>query len=122
MSIDVPVLSHAYDLARTLTERARQFPRDLRQGLGRDIETCCRGIVADIVRCQFTPASPAKVDLLRRCTVELEVLRLHLRMACDLKALPFNVHEHLLRLAFDVGSQLGAWLKAISPNSPRGGR
>lgn len=52
--------------------------------------------------------------MLKTANVSLEVLRFQLRLAADLKALPHAGHEHILRLAHGVGTQVGGWLRSLS--------
>jgi hypothetical protein len=111
--IELPVIRAAYELALELARRVEKFPRHQRTTLGGELARQARDILNALVRARYsTPA--ARPALLAEANAELEVLRFGLRLACDLKALPFAGHGHLIRLADAVGSQVGGWRKAAA--------
>ena len=50
--------------------------------------------------------------VLSEADLELEKLRLYLRLAQDMRYLSFKHYEHAARLVTEVGKLLGGWLKA----------
>ena len=76
-----------YQLSRDLSQRIVQFSRAHRYSLGRDLECCARGLQADLIRIQYTPRGPLKLQNLQRVNVEIEILRYLIRLAHDMQQL-----------------------------------
>ncbi|HKI36504.1 MAG TPA: four helix bundle protein [Gemmataceae bacterium] len=119
MSIELPVIRACYQLALELARRVEKFPRHQRMALGADLTALARGVIDRLVRAKY--ARPGeRAPLLRDANANLEVLRFQLRLAADLKALPYGGHEYLLRLAHDVGTQVRGWLRSLPGRGPGG--
>ncbi|MBM3982140.1 MAG: four helix bundle protein [Planctomycetes bacterium] len=112
MSEELAVVRAAYALNLELARRVEKFPRHQRAGLGADLTRHARATLDGLIRAKF--AAPAdRAALLAEVNVGLEVLRFQLRLAVDLRAYPEAAHGHVLRLADDVGRQVGGWLRAL---------
>ena len=119
MAQELQVISDFYDLTHYLVGRISKFPRQHRYSLGTDMERRLQAILALLIRAKYAGAGGDKPGLLTAVNVELEVLRFQLRLAKDLAVLPQQGHGHALKLAAQVGVQVGSWLKAVR-QSPRG--
>src|SRR5262249_23117521 len=106
------VISGFYDLIKYLTGRIEKFPRHHRYSLGLAMEHRLQTILALLIRAKYTGKPEAKVGLLTDANVELEVLRIQMRLGLDLKALPSQSHGHAVRLPEQVGVQVGGWLRS----------
>jgi hypothetical protein len=116
MSAELPVIADCYALTLDLTRRVEKFPRHHRATLGAELADRCRAVLAGLIRARYA-APTDRPSLLAAANVELELLRFGLRLAADVRALPFSGHGHLVRLAERVGVQVGGWLKASRPVS-----
>lgn len=120
MSQELRVIGDFYDLTHYLVGRIGKFPRHHRHSLGSDMEHRLQAILALLIRAKYASPGDDKASLLRSANVELEVLRFQLRLAKDLAALPQNSHGHAVKLAGQVGTQVGGWLKSlVKAASPR---
>ena|SRR5579862_6805298 len=112
MAAELPVIRACYGLTLELSRRVEKFPRQHRVTLGSELTACGRTILGRLIRAKYAP-SGAKAELLADANVNVELLRFNLRLAADLKALPYCGQGHLLQLAQDVGLQIGGWLKSV---------
>ena len=113
MQDELPIIRACYQLSLELARRVEKFPRHQRATLGADLTALTRAILDGLLRARYA-RSNEKPELLRTANIDLEVLRFQLRLAADLKALPHAGHEHILRLAHDVGTQAGGWLRTLT--------
>lgn len=113
------VLRIAYHLTLELARRVERFPRSHRVGVGADLTRHARDLLADLVRARYARPADCRHHL-RHVNLGLDLLRYSLRLAADLRALPLTAHGHLIRLADDVGRQVGGWLRSLP--SDGGGR
>lgn len=91
-----------------------RFPKDQRFRLAARIEECLFTFYNHLLRAaRLRQRRPALLE----ADLELEKLRVYLRLAQDLRCLKFNQYEHAARLVNEVGKLLGGWLKTI-PASP----
>jgi hypothetical protein len=118
MAGELRVIDDFYDLALYLSGRIAKFPRQYRYSLGSDMESRLQTILAALVRARYCGKSEEKAGLLGSVNVELEVLRFQLRLAKDLSALPLHSHGHALKMAAEVGTQVGGWLKSLRRPGP----
>jgi hypothetical protein len=118
MAGELRVIDDFYDLAFYLTGRIAKFPRQHRYSLGGDMESRLQTILAALVRARYSGKSEEKAALLGSVNVELEVLRFQLRLAKDLAALLLHSHGHALKMAAQVGTQVGGWLKSLRRPGP----
>lgn len=55
------------------------------------------------------------LEALEVADVELEKLRLYLRLSQDLKLISFDQYEHAARQVSEIGKLLGAWMQKAKP-------
>jgi hypothetical protein len=114
MAQELKVIEDFYELTSYLVGRIARFPRQHRYSLGTDMERRLQAVLALLIQAKYAAGGEDKSALLRTANVELEVLRFQLRLARDLAALAQSSHGHAIKLAAQVGSQIGGWLKAVS--------
>ncbi len=112
MPLELAVIRGAYALNLELARRVEKFPRHQRAGLGADLTCHARDVLEHLLRANFATADE-KTALLNEANVALELLRFLLRLAADLHTYPITAHGHVLRLADDVGRQVGGWLRSL---------
>jgi len=106
MAAELQVISKTYDLILWTLNHTSRFPRSHRYSLGSRIEQRLFGLMDDLVEAKYTRD---KAEVLRRASLALEQLRIHLRMAIDLRLMPIHSHRHGIVLIDDIGRQLGGW-------------
>jgi len=105
---DSPLFVKTYDLLKYLIPVTQKFPRSQRFVLAKRIQDAA----LDFHECllEARKVGPlARRDVLCRADVELEKLRLHLRLSMELQYLKFPQYEHASRYVVEIGRMLGAW-------------
>ena len=97
-----------YDLAKWLLERTNRFPKNYRVTLGDRIDN---QVLAMASLVQRAAVRTTKVELLQTLNEDLNVLRLLVRLALDLKCLGTRQYEYAARQIDEIGRQVGGWLK-----------
>ena len=110
MAQELKVIADFYDLMLWLIQHTENFPRHHRYSLGTSIENRMQTILALLLKAKY---GKEKLAELTAANVELEILRFQVRLAKDVKALPFKSHEHGSKLLLGIGSQIGGWIKSI---------
>jgi len=62
-----------------------------------------------------------RITALREASLELDQLKIFLRLAKDSGALTLKHYGHLEGLLQDVGKQLGGWIKSLQTKGPAQG-
>jgi hypothetical protein len=103
-----PIFVRTYDMLLWLIPRTLAFPRSQRMVLARTVQEAALRFQERIIEAGlgYEPA-----NRLRQADVELEKLRLHLRLCHDLKLLSMGQYEHVSRLVAEIGRLLGGWQK-----------
>ncbi len=100
-----------HDLNVWLVPRTLKFRREYRFSLASRIQTCAFDLQRALVSAAKSPTAHARADALHQADIELAELRLHLRLATDLKLLDAPGYAHVARLTEEVGWLLGGWQK-----------
>ncbi len=93
---------------RWLFQRTAGFPRRLRASLTRRIEERALDVYEGLSLARY---SRRPADALHRVNLDLDRLRLLLRLARDLGALSHAQADHAAEQVDDVGRQVGGWLR-----------
>jgi len=105
-----PIFVKTYDLMVWLIPVVTSFPKDQRFRLAARLENSLYNFYEIILRAGRTK-QPRKQ--LMDADLELEKLRILLRLAQDVRCIPFKKYEQASRLVNEVGKLLGGWLKSI---------
>ncbi|MBI3962447.1 MAG: diversity-generating retroelement protein Avd [Deinococcus sp.] len=100
-----PVFVRVADLMEWLLPRLGQYPRSQRSLLAAETAAALFGVHRGLLEAVKTKDRRA----LRRADVELERLRMLLRLGETLQCLSVGQYEHAMRLVVEVGKLLGAW-------------
>lgn len=87
----------------------RQFPKSERHVLAADIRLSLYEIDRQIVRAQ---KRYFKKTTLQDIDIEVEHLKLKIRLAKKLGFLPFRKYENLERMLIEIGRMIGGWIKS----------
>ena len=109
------IFSEVYDLILLLYQVVRGFPKSQQFVLGQRIEQTAVSILAGIVAAN---SSPGKLPHLREVSVEVEKLRVFIRLAKDLRFVSFSKYEALSERVDTVGRMLGGWTKWAAAREP----
>jgi hypothetical protein len=109
MSTDVPTLfAHWEQLVVWLFQHTAKFPARLRHSLTARIETRALDIHEGLVGARFTRDRAA---MLRELNVDLDRLRLLLRLAHELQAMDHRAFHHACAEIDTAGRMLGGWTR-----------
>lgn len=110
MADDAPaVLVAGEELLGWLLDHTARFPRDVRFTLSQRIDNLALDVYERLVEARYARERGA---ILRRVNLDLEKLRLLLRLATDRKHLPVRSLEHAATRLDHVGRMVGGWLRA----------
>jgi hypothetical protein len=105
---DSPLFVKTYDLLKYLIPATEKFPRSQRFVLARRIQDAALNFHECLLEARKVDVA-ARGEVLRRADVELEKLRLHLRLSMELECLKFPQYEHITGLVVEIGRMLGKW-------------
>lgn len=104
----LPIFQHTYQLTLEIHRATHQFPREYKYTLGQKLKE----IVSDILDLIVAANSKEdKVEVLEDARLKLEQLRIHIRLACDLKILGLKRFEAFSRTVEEISKQLSGWLE-----------
>jgi hypothetical protein len=100
------VVTKAYDLLLWLINHVGKFPRSHRFVLGERVETAMLDVLMLLVEASY---ERQKLPLLQRANLELEKLRLLIRLGKDLGFTSVKQYEYVSRELVALGQQIGGW-------------
>jgi hypothetical protein len=106
-----PIQQAAYDLVLALVPTIEAMPRIHRFTLGDRLINLGYEIIEQVT---ITRYSREKRDKLRRINLLLERLRVLLRLAVDLRAIPVKAYGRLGAMVNEVGRMAGGWSRKLA--------
>ncbi len=105
---DPPLFVLWYDFLKWILQKTEKFPRKIRFTLSNRIDNLSLDILGGIVEARY---SGDKVDTLRRIDLNIEKLRVLLRICHDLGYLDHKGYEYAARHMREAGKMVGGWRK-----------
>jgi hypothetical protein len=105
---DPPFFVMWYDFTKWLLAKTGKFPRQVRFSFSSRIDNLALDIIEAIVEARY---SSEKQAILRRIDLNLEKLRVLLRMCCDLHYLDTKGYEFASKKIDEAGKMVGGWRK-----------
>ena len=111
----LPIYKVAYDLLDTITDLAKNMPRDFKASIGGKLRDECVEIVVLIFRANVArEMAPHLGTLIER----LQVAELLLRLSRDKHLISTGQYARAIELTNSIGKQAGGWKRAaVSPAS-----
>jgi hypothetical protein len=109
-----PIFSKTFDLLAWLIPMTDKFPKSLRFVLARRVQDAAFNFYEAITAVSL---STHKRQHLEQADIELQRLRLYLRLSHELKLVSMGQYEHVSRMVVEVGTLLGGWQKQASGQS-----
>ncbi len=106
---NVAAVEGCYQLLLWLIPVLDNLPRRQKFQLGDRMQATAMQVLDILVAAAYTRERSA---LLQQANLELEKLRLWIRLAHELQLLDFKRYEHAARLIDDLGRQVGGWLRS----------
>lgn len=108
--VELPLLVHFESLAKDIMERTEIFPKRPRSTLGERIERLVLDIIELIIEVRFTGKSQQN-SIFKKINIDLEKLRVLLRLAYSRHFINIVTLEHLARRLNDIGRMVGGWAR-----------
>jgi len=102
-------VSDCRDLLLWIIPHLDKLPKVRRYTLGEKLENRLLTILESLVTAAY---APNKRTFLFQANRDLEVCRHLWRLCFDFKAIPMKSYEHGGKLMFELGRQIGGWMKA----------
>jgi hypothetical protein len=107
---ETPLFVKTYDLLLWLMPQTLKFPKHQRFALAQRLQDAGLDFYALILKARKV-AGHQRRETLVLADVELDKLRLLLRLSHELELLSHGQYEHVSRMVVEVGNLLGAWRK-----------
>ena len=111
---ELKIYQKHYDLILYAFPIINRFPKAQRFVLGQQIQNCLLDIAKLIVRAN---KQRGKLPTLAEIDIELEKLRLLIRLAKDLRLLAMKQYGLIAERIDEIGRLLGGWIKSQAPSS-----
>ncbi|MCP4543141.1 MAG: diversity-generating retroelement protein Avd [Chloroflexi bacterium] len=105
---DSPLFVKTYDLLKYLMPATQKFPKSQRFVLAKRIQDAALDFYECLLQARKVDLATRR-DVLLQADVELEKLRLYLRLGTELEYLKFPQYEHVSKYVTEIGRMLGAW-------------
>ena len=102
----LPIFQKTYLLTVEMYGVTARFPRAYRFTLGEKLKALLSDLLCSIVAAN---GQEDKVLSLEKAAITLEQLRIHIRLASDLKILGLGTYESMSRTLEEIGRQLAGW-------------
>jgi len=109
---EYPIYPKTYDLIAYLIPVTQSFPKSQRFVLARRIQDTALDFNDLLIQARKVGVDERR-DLLCRADAKLEMLRTCMRLAMELKFLPFGQYEHASKIVVEVGKLLGSWRQKL---------
>ena len=105
---DMQIFQKMYEFILWLYLVVKKFPKNEKYVLGERIEKTALNVMEGIItsNCEFD-----KKETLKKTNVELEKLRIFIRLAKDQRLMNFKKYELASKMINEIGKMLGGWIK-----------
>lgn len=107
---NLPILHRIYELYKLFYQYLLAFPKKDRYSLGLK----CENLILDILELFFEAVQSFKdkLQLLEKASLKLNILRILIRLAKDVKIIDFKKYLTLQEKINEIGKMLGGWIKS----------
>jgi four helix bundle protein len=113
---DIPIFQKLYDFYQLLYQYIKLFPKQDRYSLGVKLEHTALEIL-EYIFFASNLRDKEKVEALQKADVQLDLLKVFIRLAKDVKALDIKKYLELEKQLQEIGKMLGGWLKSAKQNT-----
>ncbi len=110
MTEELKVLQKTYDMVQYGYICLRQYPKTERHTLAAETKLAMYQLLRLIVTAN---RHYYKKTTLQDLDIELDLLRLYVRLAKDLGFLPFRQYENWAKMLSEIGRMVGGWIKSF---------
>ena len=113
----MPIFHKFYTFLCTLSDSITLFPKKDRYALGTRLQNIALDFFVLIIRANYEQGLKRHA-LLREASIQLDLLKILLRISKDTRALAENHYLHLQLKLQEVGKMLGGWIKSTNTKNP----
>lgn len=108
---DLKIFEKTYELILWIYPAVNKFPKTQRFVLGQQIENTMLNLLKGIIQAN---AERSKLPYLKQVSVELDKLRILIRLSKDLKFINIKQYEFAVIKINEIGKMLGGWIKSYN--------
>jgi len=108
---DLAIFEKTYELILWIYPTVNKFPKSQRFVLGQQIENTVLEILKGIIEAN---QERNKVPYLKQISVNLDKLRILIRLSKDLKFISIRQYQFAAEKINEIGKMLGGWIKRFS--------
>ena len=112
---DIPIFKKSYDLYKIFHEHHRLIPKKDRFTTYERAENVLLDVITGIFRAS-TQSKKDKVTTLDEVSVQLNLLRVFIRLMKDVKALDNKKYTVIQSEVDEIGRMLGGWIRSLKSN------
>lgn len=109
---DIPIFKKTYELYRNVYTLRQSIPKQDKHTLWQRIENVNLDIVEGILQASEL-YKQNKLPVLEKVSVRLNLLRLFIRLAKDIKIIDNKKYTSLQQQIDEIGRMLGGWMRSI---------
>jgi len=109
--LDIPIFKKAYELTKKLYEFRASVSKQDRTALWPRCENLVLEVLEGIILASQVRKAQ-KLEPLERVSLKLNVLRVFLRLAKDVKAIDLKKYALIQEMIDEIGRMLGGWIKS----------
>lgn len=106
---NLKIFEKTYELILWIYPAVNKFPKTQRFVLGQQIENTTLNLLKLIIQAN---AERSKLPYLKQTSVELDKLRILIRLSKDLKFFSIKQYEFAAEKINEIGKMLGGWMKS----------
>lgn len=108
---EVPIIQKVYDLYREIYLAVEKMPKKDKYSLGQKIEQSNLDILEPLIGAGSN--KDKKLLYLEKAAIKLDLLKMLIRLAEEIKAIPTKKYLHLQEIIQEIGRMLGGWIRSI---------
>ena len=109
--MELPIFEETYRFVLWIYPAVNKFPKSQRFVLGQQIENLALDILKGVIRAN---GERDKLPYLKDVSVRLDLLRILIRLAKDLRLLSIKQYEFASAQINEIGKMLGGWIKSVA--------
>ncbi|RIL12310.1 MAG: diversity-generating retroelement protein Avd [Proteobacteria bacterium] len=109
---DIPIIHKTYEFYRALHDLQKVIPKMERFTLWQNCENTALQTLAGLLRVGYAPPEK-RLEQLASVGINIDMLRVFLRLAVDIKALTPKKCLPLQEKLDEIGRMLGGWIKSL---------
>lgn len=101
-----------YDFYRVLHIVVGKMPKPDKYSLGEKLQQTTLIVLECLIASSYS-SRDKKLALLQQATIKLDLLRLFIRLANEVKAIPNKTYIRLQEQLEEIGKMLGGWMRSL---------